>query len=127
MPRLLSAGPISDEDLLALPVKDLATAMDFYQRILGFSVERVDAGAVLLRRDDVILGLVADPEHAPGKAGSIAIETNDLEGLHAELDRTGGQPGAFGVDEWDGRSHRTFFLVEQLNGYCYCFFTPNRR
>ena len=44
--------------------------------------------------------------------------------MHAELEASGGKPGQFGVDEWGGKKHRTFFLREDVNGYCYCFFTP---
>jgi hypothetical protein len=42
--------------------------------------------------------------------------------MHCELQRAGVAPGAFSVDEWDGRSYRTFFLRAEENGYCYCFY-----
>jgi catechol 2,3-dioxygenase-like lactoylglutathione lyase family enzyme len=124
MPRLLSAGPISGEDLLALPVKSLAPALEFYRQILGFAVEHQEATTATVARDGVRLGLLTEPGHDPGRAGSMAIEVDDLDALHREFHRANGHPGEFGVDEWNGRSHRTFFLVEQINGYCYCFFTP---
>jgi hypothetical protein len=49
---------------------------------------------------------------------------DDLEGLRRELDTSGANPGEFGLDEWGGRRHRTFFVREAENGYCYCFYCP---
>ncbi len=124
MPRFLGAWPISEEDLGALPVKAIGPAVDYYQKTLGFSVVRRVDDAATVERDGVKLGVVADTHHDPGKAGSIAIRVDDLEGLHRELVKSGARPGEFGMDEWDGKSHRTFFVREAENGYCYCFFTP---
>jgi catechol 2,3-dioxygenase-like lactoylglutathione lyase family enzyme len=124
MPRLLAAYPISDEELLALPVRALDAAVRFYESVLGFTAAGREGVRVAVARDDVRLGLVERADHDPGRAGSLAVEVDDLEGLHAELQRAGGKPGEFGVDEWDGRTHQTFFLRESENGYCYCFFRP---
>jgi lactoylglutathione lyase len=122
MPRLLSVGPISGEDTNALPVKEIVPAVAFYQSVLRFAVVRQDASAAVLSRDDVRIGLVRDPAHDPAKAGSIAFKVDDLDALHAELKATGADVGVFGTDEWGGRKHRTFFLREAENGYCYCFY-----
>jgi hypothetical protein len=86
-------------------------------------VSQDDAKAVL-KRDGAQIGLVCQPEHDPGKAGSMALEVDDLQAMHRELEETGAKPGKFGVDEWDGKDHETFFVVESLNGYCYCFYKP---
>src|SRR6187402_1393928 len=115
MPRLLAAYPISGEDLLALPVCALDAAVRFYESVLGFTADGRDSPMVTVTRDDVRLGLVVHADHHPGRAGSLALEVDDLEGLHAELERAGGKPGEFGVDEWDGRSHQTFFVRENEN------------
>ena len=124
MARLIAAYPISDEDTTALPVRALDAAIRFHEAVLGFSVvQRTHTGATLAR-DGVRLGLVVRADHDPGRAGSLAIEVDDLDALHRELERDGGLPGEFGVDEWDGRTHRTFFLRESENGYCYCFYHP---
>ena len=123
MTRLLAAFPISDEDPTALPVHALEPAITFYERVLGFAVVQREGETASIARDDVRLGLVVRADHEPGRAGSLAIEVDDLDALHRELDRAGGQPGEFGIDEWDGRSHRTFFLREGDNGYCYCFYS----
>lgn len=124
MPRLIAAYPVSDEDPTALPVKALDPAIGFYQKILGFSVVDRDEARVTLGRDDVTIGLIVERDHEPGRAGSLAIEVDDLEAMHRELDLSGGRPGEFGTDEWNDRTHRTFFLRENENGYCYCFFHP---
>jgi predicted enzyme related to lactoylglutathione lyase len=124
MARLKSVCPVSDEDASALPVKDLGPAIAFYQAVLGFSVVSRDGSTAVLARDDVRIGLVAHSDHEPRKAGSLAFKVDDLESMHRELEQRGGEPGEFGIDEWGGRSHRTFFLRERTNGYCYCFFIP---
>jgi predicted enzyme related to lactoylglutathione lyase len=124
MARLLSVGPISGEDTNALPVKEIAPAVAFYQSVLRFSVVRQDATTAVLSRDDVRIGLVRDPAHDPKKAGSIAFKVDDLDALHAELLATGADVGKFGTGEWGGKKHRTFFLREDTNGYCSCFYRP---
>jgi catechol 2,3-dioxygenase-like lactoylglutathione lyase family enzyme len=124
MPELIAVYPISNEDTTALPVKTLDQAIAFYKNILGFSVVRRDTTTATIARDDVQLGLTVRSDHNPARAGSVAFEVDDLDAMHDELERTGGCPGAFGVDQWGGRSHRTFFVREDENGYCYCFYHP---
>lgn len=122
MARLKAVHPISNEDTTALPVKDLQAAITFYQTVLGFSVDSRDSSTAVLARDEVRIGLVQKVDHEPGKAGSLAFAVDDLEALHRELQASGGSPGEFGIDEWGGGQHRTFFVREDKNGYCYCFF-----
>jgi catechol 2,3-dioxygenase-like lactoylglutathione lyase family enzyme len=124
MAQLKAVCPVSDEDTDALPVKDLGAAIRFYRDVLGFSVLSHDSLTAILARDDVLVGLIWKADHEPGKAGSLAFEVNGLEAMHRELQSSGGNPGEFGIDEWDGRKHRTFFLRETENGYCYCFHCP---
>jgi lactoylglutathione lyase len=124
MPRLLTVGPISGEDTNALPVKEIAPAVAFYQSSLRFAVVRQDATTAILWRDDVRIGLVRDPAHDPKKAGSIAFKVDDLDALHVELKATHSDVGGFDTQEWGGRRHRVFFLREAENGYCYCFYRP---
>ena len=124
MARLTAVYPVSEEDTRALPVKALDPALAFYQKVFGFSVARRDASAALLSRDDVQIGLIVRGDHEPERAGSLAFEVDDLEAMHRELQLSGGRPGAFGVDAWADRSHRTFFVREDENGYCYCFYHP---
>ena len=64
------------------------------------------------------------PHSRTGRAGSLAFEVDDLDAMYRELQQAGGEPGDFGIDAWGSQSHRTFFLREEENGYCYCFFHP---
>ena len=124
MAQLKSVSPISDEDTNALPVKDIGGAIAFYTAVLGLSVVSRDTQAAVLTRDGVRIGLVHKEDHEPGQAGSLAFAVDDLQAMHRELQMKGGKPGKFGVDEWSGKRFRTFFLREDLNGYCYCFYCP---
>jgi predicted enzyme related to lactoylglutathione lyase len=124
MALMKSVSPISDEDLDALPVSDLAGAIDFYRSLFGFAVASQSPTAAVLTRDSIRLGLVLKHDHEAGKAGSLAFEADDLEAMHRELQAKGALPGGFGVDQWGGKRYRTFFVREDTNGYCFCFFTP---
>lgn len=124
MAKLESVYPISDENTQALPVRDLEAGVRFYQSRLGFSVVTKDKSSAVVARDDVRIGLVLDPEHQPGKAGSVAFRVDDLDEMRRELEASEATPGKLGLDEWDGRRHRTFFVRESDNGYCFCFFCP---
>jgi lactoylglutathione lyase len=126
MEQLKAVVPVSDEDTNALPVKDIGPAAAFYEGVLGFSVISRDSSAAILTRDQVRIGLVRKADHQPGKAGSLAFAVDDLDAMHRELRARGGTPGEFGVDEWGGEQYRTFFLREDENGYCYCFYHPAR-
>ena len=116
--------PISGEDLMALPVKEIGPAVEFYKTVLGFSVVASDEATATVQRDDVRIGLVRKPDHEPGEAGSFAIAVSDLDAMRPELDGRGLDLGAIRVDEWDGKRYRVFFLREAENGYCYCFSQP---
>ncbi len=122
MAKLESVSPISNEDTQALPVKNLRAAIAYYETVMGFTVIRQDAITAVLRRDDVELGLVVQSDHRPVEAGSVAFAVDDLDELHRELAERGGNPGEFGLDQWGGKQHRTFFTREDENGYCYCFY-----
>jgi lactoylglutathione lyase len=124
MAQIKSMAPISGEDTNALPVKDIGPAVAFYETILGFSLVSRDASTAALARDGVRIGLVRKADHEPGQAGSLAFAVDDLDAMHRELQAHGGNPGEFGKDEWDGKQYRTFFLREDENGYCYCFYHP---
>ena len=124
MARFMSVVPISDEDTNALPVQDIAPAVSFYQTMLGFAVSSRDADSATLTRDEIQIGLVRKAGHEPGQAGSIAIAVDDLDAVRRELQAKGGNPGEQWLDQWGGKRYRTFFLREDENGYCYCFYQP---
>jgi catechol 2,3-dioxygenase-like lactoylglutathione lyase family enzyme len=124
MAKLKGVYPISGEDVSALPVKEIAPAVAFYQSVLGFSVVASDEAVASLQRDDVRLGLVRKADHRPEEAGSCAIAVTDLDAMHGELAGRGLDLGDIRTDEWDGKKYRVFFLREPENGYCYCFTQP---
>jgi catechol 2,3-dioxygenase-like lactoylglutathione lyase family enzyme len=124
MAQFKAVCPVSNEDTDALPVKDIGRAIAFYETVLGFSAVSRDASTAVLTRDGVRIGLVHRGDHEPGQAGSLAFEVDDLEAMHREFQARGREPGEFGTDDWGGKQHRTFFLREQENGYCYCFYRP---
>ena len=122
MARLEAVYPISGENPAALPVKHLDAAVAFYGAVLGFTLLRLEASTAQLQRDNVQIGLVQSDDHEPGKAGSLAFAVDDLDLMHRELEMNGAKPGVFGTDEWGGKQYRTFFVREDTNGYCYCFY-----
>jgi hypothetical protein len=124
MAQLKGVYPISGEDLNALPVKEIGPAVAYYEAVLGFSVVSQDPSTASLSRDDVRIGLVRKPDHEPKEAGSMAFAVDDLDAMHHGLQRSGAQPGKFGTDQWGGKQYRTFFVREDENGYCYCFYHP---
>lgn len=124
MARLKTVCGISNENINALPVKDLGPAIGYYESILGFTAMGRDESSAILTRDEVRIGLVLQADHDPSRAGSLAFEVDDLDALHRELQASRGRPGEFGLDQWGGKKYRTFFVREDENGYCYCFFQP---
>ena len=124
MSILKGVYPISDDDLSALPVKEIGPAVEFYKTVLRFSVVASDETTATLQRDDARLGLVRKPDHKPTEAGSCAIAVTDLDGMRAELDGRGLDLSEIRIDAWKGKRFRVFFLREAENGYCYCFNQP---
>ena len=124
MAKLQAVAPISNEDVNALPVKELGPAIAFYETVFGFKIARHDSASATLSRDAVQIGLVPNTDHKPSEAGSLAFRVDDLEAMHRELQGKNCEVGVFGVDEWGGKQHRTFFVREHENGYCYCFYQP---
>jgi lactoylglutathione lyase len=124
MAQLKAVYPISGEDLNALPVKEIEPAVAFYEAVLGFSIASRSPSAAALIRDDVRIRLVHKADHKPEQAGSMAFAVDDLDAMHHELQESCAQPGKFGTDQWGGKQYRTFFVREDENGYCYCFYHP---
>jgi uncharacterized glyoxalase superfamily protein PhnB len=69
-----------------IPVDDLAGALDYYVRILGFEVaaEMPSGDYAIVERDDVAIHLFQE-DSCPKAQFSIHIFTQDLDELHGEL------------------------------------------
>jgi len=124
MAKLKSVSPVSSEDTRMLPVKELGQAIAYYESVMGFTTIGRDANTAILRRDDAEIGLVVKSDHQPHEAGSLAFKVDDPDALHRELAERGGKPGEFDIEDWGGKQFRTFFMREDENGYCYCFYCP---
>jgi lactoylglutathione lyase len=123
---LKGAYPIGGEDLTALPVKEIGPAVVFYQTVLAFDVASSEKSTAVLRRDSAVIGLLRKPGHRPDEAGAFAFGVTDIEAHHHELDGRGLDLGKLGIQEWDGKKYRVFFLRESRDGYCFCFSEPVR-
>ncbi len=122
--KLLYQGPVWKMEDGDTPVRDLDGALRYFTEVLGFIVEsRTDATAEL-GRDAARLHLRLDAHHDPAQAGSCAFGTDQLDALHAELTRSGGQPGPCSEQEHNGTWYRVFFARESLNSYCFVFTHP---
>ena len=83
---LKGAYPISGEDLMALPVKAIGPAVEFYRTALGFDLISGDESTAVLQRDSAMIGLARKPDHKPEEAGSFAFGVTDIDAHHKELD-----------------------------------------
>jgi lactoylglutathione lyase len=124
MAKQTDVSPVSNEDTRALPVKNLGPAVVYYESMMGFITISRDATTAVLRRDNAEIGLVVKSDHQPQEAGSLAFKVDDVDTLHRELTERGGKPGEFDIEDWGGKQFRTFFMREEQNGYCYCFYCP---
>jgi len=110
-------------DPMNLPVPDLAAALPFYERVLGFRVQaRRDTPhkSAVLARDRVQIGL-AENGGDPSQDGC-AFHVADLMSLLAEFTANGLQkkPSDVGVEKRDGVPWKVFYVVAP-DGLCYWF------
>jgi predicted enzyme related to lactoylglutathione lyase len=124
MAQFKAVFPISNENIDALPVKELDAAIGFYERVMEFSVVTRDSASVILKRDDVQIGLIHKEDHDPKEAGSCYFSVSDVESLRSEMEGKGGDLGELHFDQYEGKEYRVFFLREFDNGYCFCFGQP---
>ena len=96
---------------------DLAAALDFYERELGFTIEWRGATMAGLRRDGVALNLVENATREWAENASFAIGVSDLDALYAEYVGVPARVGPLETKPW-GR--REFHLL-LANGVCLQF------
>jgi catechol 2,3-dioxygenase-like lactoylglutathione lyase family enzyme len=110
-------------DNMNLPVRDLATALPFYETVLGFRVlscSNAPHNSAVLARDQVQIGL-AENGGDPTQNGC-AFHVKDLKALFAEF-QTGGlqkELSEFDIEQHDGVAWKVFYVVAP-DGLCYWF------
>lgn len=110
--------PIGDTKTDALPVENMATGLDFYTQVLGFSVVSSNDHTAVLQRDDATIGLAVngeDPEQA-----SCYVAVSNVEAARNELAAKGLDLSETRIDEHGGSRYRVFFAREPY-GVCFCF------
>ena len=110
-------------DSMQLPVADVATALPFYETVLGLHV--VSRGtephnSAVLARDQVEIGLVENGGD-PAQDGC-AFHVKDLEALFAEFKANGLQKDLheFAVERHGDTAFKVFYVVAP-DGLCYWF------
>jgi catechol 2,3-dioxygenase-like lactoylglutathione lyase family enzyme len=112
------------QDVLALPVKDLDVAAKWYSKHFGMAeVERqVDpVPAVILERDGTRIGFAINGGDASQDGAAILV--SNIQGIKEELSSRGVEIGMWRVDERDGQRFQVFFVVAP-DGLCYYFHEP---
>lgn len=110
------------KDKMNLPVKNLETALPFYEAVMGFRVvSRKDSPcrSAFLGRDDIQIGLAengGDPEQ-----DGCFFEVDNAEAAFAELKSNGLQQkdAGFRSDRYGDTAYKVFF-VSAPDGLCYC-------
>ena len=110
-------------DKMNLPVRDLASALPFYETILGFRVvsrAETPQKSAVLGRDQVEMRLVENGGD-PSQDGC-AFHVKELDALFSEFKRNGLQKelSDFDVEEHGGARWRVFYVVAP-DGLCYWF------
>jgi len=123
MTAILEKGFGYQGDKMNLPVRDLASALPFYETVLGFRVvSRVETPqkSAVLGRDQVEMRLVENGGD-PSQDGC-AFHVKELEALFSEFKANGLQKelSDFDVEEHGGVRWRVFYVVAP-DGLCYWF------
>jgi catechol 2,3-dioxygenase-like lactoylglutathione lyase family enzyme len=110
-------------DNMNLPVRDLASALPFYETVLGFRVSSRSSAphnSAVLVRDQVQIGL-AENGGDPTQDGC-AFHSKDLESLFSEFKANGlnKELSSFDVEQHDNVAWRVFYVVAP-DGLCYWF------
>ncbi len=122
-PTFQSASPYQD-DVLALPVKNLDDASDWYCKHFGmseFQRKQQPHPTVILERDGVQIGFAINDGDA--SQDGAAIRVTHIEQLKTEFEASGLKVGDFRVDERDGKKFQVFFIVAP-DGLCYYIHEP---
>ncbi len=112
------------EDVLNLPVKDVASAIPYYERAFGLRVvsqRESPHPSAILARDEIQIGL-AENGGDPTQEGCF-FEVDDVDAAYAEIYGKPAQPGTIKAQQVRGRQCRAFFVVAP-DGLCYLIAQP---
>jgi lactoylglutathione lyase len=118
-----SATPYAD-DALNLPVKDVESAIPYYERTFGFQVvsrQTAPHALAILERDAIRIGL-AENGGDPTQEGCF-FEVDDVDAAFAEMRGRLPETGAIKIVHANGRNYRAFFDVAP-DGLCYLIGQP---
>jgi len=122
-PQFKKAFPYQ-KDVLALPVKDLDAASQWYCSHFGMvEVERRQqpVPTVVLERDGTRIGFSVNGGDASQDGAAVLV--SNIRGIKDELERNGASVGNWRVDEQGGKKLQVFFVVAP-DGLCYYFHEP---
>ena len=109
------------QDILALPVKDLDAAAEWYGQHFGMSeTERLSSPhpAVIMARDSVKIGFAINGGDAAQDGAAILV--SGIAALKEELESNGVKVANWRIDERDGKRFQVFFAIAP-DGLCYYF------
>ena len=118
-----AAFPFAD-DVLALPVKDIDVAAEYYADAFGLiEVERHNdpVPTVIMERDGARIGFAVNGGDASQDGAAILVI--DIQRVRDEIEGNGVETGNWRVDERDGQRYQVFFVIAP-DGLCYYFHQP---
>lgn len=121
MGKLFEAAFPFQENVLALPVKDIDQAASWYGEKFGLAeVERRDdpLPTVIMEREGARIGFQVNGADAGNDGAAILVA--DAARARDELAARGVETGNWRVDERDGEKYQMFFVVAP-DGLCYYF------
>lgn len=122
-PLFKSADAFQD-DVLALPIKDLEIASSYYTAAFGMHEVSRSNGAtpqVVLERDGVRIGFAVNGGDSSQDGAAILV--TDAHRAREELAANGIEISNWRVDDRDGLRYQVFFVVAP-DGLCYYFHAP---
>ena len=121
MGKLFEAAYPFQENVLALPVKDIDQAANWYGKKFGLvEVERRDdpLPTVIMERDGARIGFQVNGGDAGNDGAAILVA--DVARARDELAARAVETGNWRVDERDGKKYQVFFVVAP-DGLCFYF------
>ena len=119
--QLFKAAHPFQDDVLALPVKDVDVAAEWYANAFGLrEVERAKepVAGVVMERDGVRIGFAVNGGDASNDGAAILVAS--AERAREELEANGVETGNWRIDERDGKRFQVFFVVAP-DELCYYF------